>query len=881
MNYPVWDLTTIGGGSWIALIAILHVLISHFAVGGGFFLWYFDRKAAKTHDAQLLEFVRRHVWFFLLLTIVGGGMTGVGIWFIIALVNPAATSALIHSFVFAWAIEWVFFLVEISALLIYHYRFDMLTERDRGRIAFCYFLFAWLSLAAINGILSFMLTPGRWIATHNIWDGLLNPSYLPSLVFRTAMALILAGVFGYLTAVRTREDAFRQRLVVSCSRWILLPAVVLVLAAVWYLFSLPDEVRRTTFVLNPQHIPFTILFLGTTAVLFIAGAVLMRKWPRPMQGFTTALLVLIALAWIGSFEYLREISRKPYIISDYMYDSSIRVEQVPLLNKDGVLPHASWSSVRSVTNTNLAEAGREVFRLECQCCHTIGGIRNDIRMRTRDFTHLGILASLTGQGKFLNYMPPFIGTREEKEALAYYLTTTVNGKPIEEESPAQIHPLRDETIPAFDMQKSDYVLLAWNDLGMHCISDGDAWFSFLPPANTIQAQLIKRGNPPQIITSGVVLSYAVEAGFENPANHSEFWHHSESLFGVALQKNVGLFGKGTHGVLDPDSGGASYIARGIPLVPYSDDGTYNPYPCITVEARDSTTGALVMSTKLVAPVSAEIGCRNCHGGGWRYRSAGLSAETAQDILARHDRINGTDLLARARGGEPQLCQSCHPDPVLNAPGKPGVLDFSAAMHAWHALYLPFNDARACALCHPSAVDGTTQCLRDLHAALGQTCIDCHGNVVQDALALLKGDGGKIPAHRLMAFLKDAPYPIGNARVPWVQENDCLTCHEDFQPSHDTASAFGKWTSGLQDLYRSRSDMAGIRCPACHGSTHALYPSHNIYNRDRDNIQPLQYTGSRIALGGNKSCPVCHRQAMQNAIHHPNMELPFRNTKLLE
>jgi hypothetical protein len=38
MNYPVWYLPTIGGGTLIALISIVHVFISHFAVGGGLYL---------------------------------------------------------------------------------------------------------------------------------------------------------------------------------------------------------------------------------------------------------------------------------------------------------------------------------------------------------------------------------------------------------------------------------------------------------------------------------------------------------------------------------------------------------------------------------------------------------------------------------------------------------------------------------------------------------------------------------------------------------------------------------------------------------------------------------------------------------------------------
>ena len=36
MNYPVWELE--GSGLLIAIISIVHVFVSHFAVGGGLFL---------------------------------------------------------------------------------------------------------------------------------------------------------------------------------------------------------------------------------------------------------------------------------------------------------------------------------------------------------------------------------------------------------------------------------------------------------------------------------------------------------------------------------------------------------------------------------------------------------------------------------------------------------------------------------------------------------------------------------------------------------------------------------------------------------------------------------------------------------------------------
>ena len=54
MNYPIWELETIGGSSLIALIAILHVYISHLAVGGGAFIWLTDLKASREKNSDLL-----------------------------------------------------------------------------------------------------------------------------------------------------------------------------------------------------------------------------------------------------------------------------------------------------------------------------------------------------------------------------------------------------------------------------------------------------------------------------------------------------------------------------------------------------------------------------------------------------------------------------------------------------------------------------------------------------------------------------------------------------------------------------------------------------------------------------------------------------------
>ncbi len=92
MNYPVWELYTLGGGFWIAVIAVLHVFVAHFAIGGGLFLVLTEKKGYRENSQQILDYTKKHAKFFMLLTLVFGAVSGVGIWFAISLISPAATS---------------------------------------------------------------------------------------------------------------------------------------------------------------------------------------------------------------------------------------------------------------------------------------------------------------------------------------------------------------------------------------------------------------------------------------------------------------------------------------------------------------------------------------------------------------------------------------------------------------------------------------------------------------------------------------------------------------------------------------------------------------------------------------------------------------------
>ncbi len=874
MNYPIWNLPNTGGGLLIAIIAIVHVLVSHLAVGGGLFLVLTERKAIKSNDQGLLGYVKSHTKFFLLLTMVFGGITGVGIWFIIALVHPAATSILIHNFVFAWAIEWVFFLGEIVALLIYHYRFSKMNSDDHMKIGWLYFIFAWGSLFIINGILGFMLTPGNWLETGNMWDGFFNPSFWPSLIFRSCISFIMAGIFGLVTASFTKNPDIRKKAFQTCVKWMYLPVILLFISGFWYSNIISSDSHENLFQFNASGITSVKFLLIFSILLFILGLWTLFRLSPTIQKVGSFIMIFIALGWMGSFEYSREIARKPFVLYDVMYSTGVTPEQIPEVNEQGILKYAKWSSIKEINEDNLVEAGKEVFRLECMACHTIGGY-NQVKNKTKRLTERGILAHLSGQGKVNNYMPQFLGTDKEKEALAAYIARDIHGLvPAINEDIEIVQ--EDIEMPEFDMDKSEYVLLVWNDLGMHCISDNDPYFVFLPPANTLNAQLFKRGPKPHIITEGVKLLYEVQDGYKNPQNHVDFWNYDDKIFGIDLPIGQGLKGKMVKGEMDAMEG--HFVAELIPVVPYRDDNTFNPFPVFSITAFDVSSGEQLISTKAVAPTSTELGCRNCHGGGWRVGNmAGLADETAENILWAHDKYNGTELLNDALAGKPMLCQSCHADPALGAPGKPDVLNLSSAIHGFHANYLGGLYNEACNMCHPSRENGRTNCMRGRHSASGLTCVECHGNIEDHSLSLLKDrvSGGNQAAKRLSAKLQ--PSAVGSIdevqpRIPWLNEPDCKSCHYNFDIWEDgySGTAYNKWVPGFDALYRNRTDNQGVMCIACHGATHAVYPATNLYGEYRDNIQPMQYQGVEGTIGTENHCIVCHTIKMPYSGHHRNM-----------
>lgn len=419
MNYPIWDAAA-GYGLLMSAIAVVHVFVSHFAIGGGLYLVVHEHLARRRGDTARLEFLERLTKFFVLTTVVFGALTGVGIWFVIGLLSPAATELLIHHFVWGWAIEWTFFVVEILAAILYYYGWRRLAPRAHLTLGWIYFAAAFLSLVVINGILAFMLTPGRWLATGNFLDGFFNPTYWPMLVLRTGVCLMLAGLYALLVASRRSSADDRRALARVNSVWALGGLAVAMAGWFWYLAALPPALVATV----RASMPSVLAWQGRVellAVVLAAAVVLLALLPgRRLHPAGAAVLMLLGFAWFGSYEFLRESIRKPWIVSGYMYGNAIEVAALPKLQSDGLLAHAKYRT---------GDDGRDLWLRGCRSCHTLRGSKA-LAPAFAGTDAAFIAGAIRGAHRMRGNMPPFAGSAAEVETLAAWLATRVDTRPL-------------------------------------------------------------------------------------------------------------------------------------------------------------------------------------------------------------------------------------------------------------------------------------------------------------------------------------------------------------------------------------------------------------------------------------------------------------------
>ena len=397
MDYPIWNLA-MGGGMLMAIVAISHVIVSHFAIGGGLLIAVTETLAVKRDDPVLRELARRSSLMLILVSTVFGAISGVGIWVVAGLISPAAISALIHTYVWGWAIEWVFFILEIVAALVYYTTWDKISKGAHLLVGWLYFIAAYLSLVIINGIITFMLTPGRWLETNAFWDGFFNPTYWPSLLLRTGIAILMATAFMIFPALKTGAD--RKADVLGYLGWWMVGGVLLSYAGYrWWEAMLPATVRHLFSGAEPAlaTLAATRSFaLWSLTVALVVGVVILIVAPRLARVVTAVVMAVAAFAFFGGYERLREGARKPFLIHSHLFSNGLLVSDIGTINEEGVLARSGWAARGA--DDSLA-MGRSVFRTECSSCHTRDGYQS-IQRALPTYTDILEIAKGEGAGVF-------------------------------------------------------------------------------------------------------------------------------------------------------------------------------------------------------------------------------------------------------------------------------------------------------------------------------------------------------------------------------------------------------------------------------------------------------------------------------------------------
>ena len=412
--------------------------------------------------------------------------------------------------------------------------------------------------------------------------------------------------------------------------------------------------------------------------------------------------------------------------------------------------------------------------------------------------------------------------------------------------PTKSNPKSEDYRITGDALQAEYVVFAWNDLGMHCLNPTYDEAVILPPYNTVWAQVVKRGKYPEIVSSGLSVEYSILNNSYSygktdafDADFKQFWDNVESLFATPLENDKGLnlhdpqIHNGLAGAMIAKDN--YFVVDGMPVTPVNDNQTWNPFQVADLTVKNSG-GTVVAGTHCTVPTSDEINCAKCHG-----------PQPFDNILEEHDKVNGQSL----KSMKPVLCASCHGSPALGTSGKGSSGKYlSEAIHDAHA-----SRGAACYDCHPGE---QTHCNRSkAHTAEDGNCTACHG------------------------AMDNVAGTIQNGRVPWVTEPRCVNCHSESIADVNAGTV----------LYRNAQGHGGMYCAACHGSPHAQIPS----NVESDNYQPTQYQSSQLVIG---SCGVCHKDSRgdnnikefaeahggsspgkPNACHICHTEIPSTNTAL--
>lgn len=428
--YPVNEFGPAMTGMVIGGLGILHVFLAQFAIGGGMLLCYFEHlwRSGKEPDAR--RFMDGYFKALVLVSFVLGALTGVGMWFTTIQVSPRTIGLMVDAFHWVWAVEWTFFCVEVFTGYMFYRYGERLSSRLRLRLLAIYSVAAWGSLFWINGILSWQLTPGAWLEAGDVWAGFFNPSFFPSLLYRTVVSMTIAALVACLVINgMTGLDRARRGRLIHRAAHLLAPMVLMPALGLWYLATIPGDSR--SWLLGGSIAMTLFLSMAAGASLLIGAYAVLGLLRRRLyiNGATAGLLVALALAATAGGEFVREGARKPYTVRSVLYSNAIAPGEVATLRQVGSVtadPYPLRDAARYPTDE--LRLGARVYRRQCSVCHTMHGA-NGLAHLAGSWSPDQIRLNIAKLQHTKAFMPPFAGTAVEVEALTQLITWESAGAP--------------------------------------------------------------------------------------------------------------------------------------------------------------------------------------------------------------------------------------------------------------------------------------------------------------------------------------------------------------------------------------------------------------------------------------------------------------------
>ncbi|MFV0524661.1 MAG: c-type cytochrome [Acidimicrobiales bacterium] len=434
---------------YVAIIAVFHVVASHLTVGAAWFNLYIERKAVKEDRPELYDYLRRSAKGLLVFAYVFGAMSGVGIWQATTAANPRGISALIHNFVLFWGSEWYMFIIDVVGIIVYYYTLEKVDARTHLRLAWILALGGTGTLSLIVGILGFKATPGAWLETGEPLDGFFNPTFWPQYPMRLFVMLAITSVWAIVIAAGMRKGYPERERIIRAASFCGLGGLAgaVLLGRFWYIPQLSD---RTEAVLTSQALPAVTVMVIVGGMIVVAIYLMVAAWsPAAQTRLGSIALFVVVFAAVFGAERTREVARKPDIVSGYMSSNQLvfdglEARGIPseeaAINEAGVawLPWANIPPGDLDPDEAQYQRGRMIALQQCASCHSVSdqtvievsGTQLALRQQSRLFDAIAIRDEeaidlfLTTLGGY-PFMHEFVGTDEDRRALAAYIATTI------------------------------------------------------------------------------------------------------------------------------------------------------------------------------------------------------------------------------------------------------------------------------------------------------------------------------------------------------------------------------------------------------------------------------------------------------------------------